>query len=359
MNRRTFVHRTAAVLGLGALAPSVLTPRPAYAAGDKIRVGQIGTAHGHARGKMASLRRLTDYDVVGVVEPDPERRAAAQRDAAYQGLPWLTEEQLFETKGVQVVAVETAVNALLATASRVVAAGMHVHLDKPAGESLPAFKQLLEEATRRKLTVQMGYMFRYNPAVRKCIEAVREGWLGQVFSVDAVMGKVVGATERQALKPYRGGAMFELGCHVMDAIITILGAPQRVTAHQRHSSTLSDGLADNQLAILEYANAVATVRSNFVEVEGNARRHLVVCGDEGTFDIRPLEPPHARLALSKPRPSYSRGYQELNFPDVPRYDADLMDLARVVRGEKALEYTPAHDLVVQETVLRASGLPVD
>ena len=42
--------------------------------------------------------------------------------------------------------------------------------------------------------------------------------------------------------------------------------------------------------------------------------------------------------------------------DLPRYSADLADLAQVIRGEKKFAWTPAHDLAVQETILRASGL---
>ena len=41
------------------------------------------------------------------------------------------------------------------------------------------------EAEKRGLTVQMGYMLRYNPAFELLFQAVREGWLGDVdFSVD-------------------------------------------------------------------------------------------------------------------------------------------------------------------------------
>jgi hypothetical protein len=42
-----------------------------------------------------------------------------------------------------------------------------------------------------------------------------------------------------------------------------------------------------------------------------------------------------------------------------RYDGDFADLAKVIRGEKAFAFPPAHDLAVQETILRASGLPVE
>jgi hypothetical protein len=35
-----------------------------------------------------------------------------------------------------------------------------------------------------------------------------------------------------------------------------------------------------------------------------------------------------------------------------------VDFAKAIRGETEWEFTPAHDLAVQETVLHASGLPL-
>jgi len=356
MKRRAFISSmTLAGSAVALWAPGLLgQARP-----PRIRIGQIGTKHAHAAGKLAAIRNLPDlFEIVGVVEPDGQRREAAQRDQAYQGLEWLTEEQLLGKKGLQAVAVETEVGDLLATAERCVKAGMHIHLDKPAGESLPHFKRVLDEANRRNLTVQMGYMFRYNPAFQLAYRAGREGWLGEVFSVDAVMGKVLNRASRQALLKYPGGAMFELGCHVMDSVIKVLGKPQKLTAHGRSSSAYKDGLLDNQLAVLDYPDATATVRANFVEVEGGARRQFVMCGTRGTLDIRPLEPPHVRLALDAPREGFKRGYQDVALPRLPRYDGEFMDLAKVIRGEKRFEWPPEHDLAVQEAVLLGSGLSV-
>jgi hypothetical protein len=42
-----------------------------------------------------------------------------------------------------------------------------------------------------------------------------------------------------------------------------------------------------------------------------------------------------------------------------RYVADAADIARVLRGEKAADFSYAHDLAVQETLFKASGLPVE
>ena len=347
--RRNFL-RVAAVLPLAAYAQSGARP-------PRIRIGQIGTGHAHADGKMATIRQSADFELVGAVEPDPVRRARAERSKVYAGVPWMTEEQLLNAPGLQVVAVETEVKDLLPVAARCLAAGKHVHLDKAPGESLSPFQRLLDDATRRKLTVQLGYMFRYNPAFQLCYQLVRDGALGEVFEIDTAMSKQLDAAARALLLPYRGGAMFELGCHVIDSVVTVLGRPQQVTAH--NGSVAGDGFADNQLAVLEYPKATVTVRSALTEVEGGVRRQFVVVGTKGTFDIRPLEPPSARLALDTARGEWKRGYQDVTFPrPAGRYDGDFADLARVIRGEKALAFTPEHDLAVQETVLLASGMPL-
>ena len=113
------------------------------------------------------------------------------------------------------------------------------------------------------------------------------------------------------------------------------------------------------LAVFEYLGATATVRSSALEVDGFGRRHLVVCGTGGTFHIQPLDSPSARVAFSTAHGAYRQGYQDVSFPKFTRYVADAADMARVIRGEKAADFTPRHDLAVQAAVLRACGRPTD
>jgi len=329
-------------------------------AGRRIKVGQIGTTHAHAAGKMATLRKLSDYyDVVGIVEPNSDRRQKLRNNSAYRGLDWISEEQLLNTPGLQAVAVETEVSELVPTAMRCVRAGMHVHLDKPAGLSLGAFGKLLDDAARRNLTVQMGYMFRYNPAFRFCFHAVQQGWLGDVFEVHGVISKTVNAEQRKELAAYPG-SMFELGCHLIDALVKVLGKPDKVTAYTRHTHPNQDNLADNQLAVFEYPICTATIRSALVEVSGQQRRQFVVCGDRGTVDIRPLEPPQLSFAPDRNVGKFRKGYQQIELPAMSgRYDDQLIEFAEIVRGEKESEYPPEHDLAVQQAVLQASGAPLN
>jgi predicted dehydrogenase len=358
--RREVLTQLSATAALaGAAVPTAANgTRPA----ERIKIGQIGVAHGHAT-KVSVYRESPDYEVVGIVEPDPELQKAAANEPAFRELRWMTREQLLETPGLKAVLVETRPRDLLDNAEACVTAGLHVHLDKPAGESLPQYRRILDIAAKRKLLVQMGYMFRYNPAVLLLREFLAKGWLGEIFEVHAVMSKVIEPPQRKRLAEYKGGMMFELGCHVLDLVIGVLGKPMQVTSFSRHTSAMGDGLADNMLAVLGYPRALASIKSTALEVEGFDRRHLVVCGTGGTFHIQPLDNPAARISLSQPRGDYRKGTQDVKFAKFTRYSADAADMAAVIRGEKpgklSYAFSHEHDLTVQETLLKACGVKYD
>jgi predicted dehydrogenase len=102
-----------------------------------------------------------------------------------------------------------------------------------------------------------------------------------------------------------GGAMFELGCHLIDALVTMLGPPTHVTPLLR--ATRGDGLFDNCLATFEYPDALATVSSSLVEPHGQERRHFTVSGENGTIEILPLETPKIHLTLQQARDKFRPG----------------------------------------------------
>ncbi len=335
----------------------------------RIRIGQIGVGHNHASEKMDALRRLSDrYEVVGVVESDPtwwEKRGSLE---VYRGIPRMTEEELFATPGLEAVAVETDGFDLLPAARRCIGRNLHIHMDKPGGEKLLPFRQMLEEAERRGLTVQLGYMYRNNPAVRFCFEAVRSGWLGEIFEIHAVMSRYDGRDDayRGWLAKFRGGVMYIFGGHLIDLAVSLLGRPERVSSFQR--KTRDDALYDNGLAVLEYPRATVTIRTSVAEVEGMRHRRLIVCGTGGTVEICPLEHPasryrldplHVRLTLLEGNDFRPAGTHLLDVGVMNgRYDEQLIELARVIRGEIANPYSYSHELLVQETLLLASGYDI-
>ncbi len=346
MQRRSFFAATAAAL----MASS------ARAAAAPLKVGQIGAAHPHAAGKLAALRSLPElWQVVGLAETDAALRAKLEKGAPYAGLPLFSEADLLAQPGLRAVAVETRLEQACATALRCLQAGLHVHLDKPGAVDHAEFQAMRLEAEQRGLTVQMGYMLRYNPAFELLFRAVREGWLGEITEIDAAMGKLADAGTRTAIGATPGGGLFELACHVIDAVVTLLGRPASVTGFS--TPTRDDGVPDNQMAVLQYARATAVVRCNHADPFGGPRRRFNVTGTEGTFEILPLESGRVQLSLTQARGGYKKGTQTLQL-DVPkgRYDREFIDLAAVVRGDKKLAWDAAHDIAVHDTVRRAAGL---
>jgi len=328
---------------------------------SRIRIGQIGIGHEHASGKMDALRGLGDvYEVVGVAEeasPDwPSRKA-------YEGLPRMTEEELLSTPGLQAVAVETNNADLVATATRCMERGLHMHLDKPGGEAMAPFQRLIDGCRERGLAIQLGYMYRSNPAIKFCLQALREGWLGEVFEVHTVMSRYDDDHYRRFLARFPGGAMYNFGSHLIDLVVGLLGRPDNVTSFQK--ATRDDGLNDNGLAVLEYPRATATIRSAIVEVDGMRHRRLIVCGTKGTAEVCPLEHPwdrqrieslHVRLTLREANEEYAAGTHMVDVgPMNGRYEDQLIELARVINGEIENPYPYDHEILVQETLLAAAG----
>jgi predicted dehydrogenase len=322
-----------------------------------IKLGQIGVGHPHAKGQMRAHRGLPDFEIVGIVEPDARLRAEAQQDPDYAGLRWMTEDELLNTPGLQGVLVETQIEKLLDTAERCIAADKHIHLDKPAGSSLPQFERLLDNAAKKNLLVQMGYMYRTNPGVVLLREMLAEGSLGEVFEVTAAMGKGADAKDRKAWAKFSGGLMFELGGHVVDLVVGILGEPTKVTPHVQRLGA-DDTLADNVVAVLDYPRAIATVKTNAIGKEGNKQRYLEVNGTKGSLRIDQLDAPSGRLFLSESVGKYKAGVHSLTFPAHERYVEESKEMARVIRGEASPNYSYAHDLAVQRTLLQACGMPI-
>ena len=334
---------------------------------NKIKIGQIGICHEHADGKIQTLRKLSDvFEIVGVVDDratQSPRRAAEPSLAPFEGLTWMTEEALFSTPGLEAVTVETPNDDLVPTALRCMEHNLAMHMDKPAGYDLTRYVQLLRGCEERKLPFQIGYMFRHNPAFQFCLKAVRDHWLGDIFEVQANMSHNYGGEAYQHyLGRLRGGIMFNLGCHLIDFIVALMGRPDRITPFLKSTPGLPDAVKNNGLAILEYLHATATIRACSQEVGGQEHRRLKICGTKGTIELSPLErfdgqPLQMRMTLLEGNADYPAGTHVVDFGiKLDRYQDQLLELAAIVRGEAANPYDCAHDCLVQAVLLAASGI---
>ena len=322
----------------------------------KIRIGQIGIGLNHGEAKMQSVRKFTDlFEVVGYAEEDEKWVAARGGNAGYCGLPRLSVQELLEKSDA--VLVETDVPCLTEYAKKCVDAGKHIHMDKPASGNLCDFKEVLDTAREKNLVAQLGYMYRYNPAIQKAMQLAKSGNLGRLLSVDAQMSTFHPKWYKEWLSRFAGGSMYIFGSHLVDLTVSLLGEPDTVSSYLYHTKTDGVDFPDNTLAVLGYGAAMARIYVSSVEVNGWGRRQLTVAGDKGTVSILPLENVTAMTYsdLNIAIDSYRDMKQNIVVKDIPqdcRYDVMMREFYDCITGRKENPYTYEHEYAVQRTLHR-------
>ena len=196
----------------------------------KIKLGQIGIGHNHGSAKMEAARKLPElFEIVGYAEENEQWVEKRGADPAYKGIARMSVWEIIEKSDA--ILVESDVWNLSKYAKMCIDAGRHIHMDKPYGGSLEEYKELLNGAKAKELVVQLGYMYRYNPAVLKCFEHVKNGDLGEIYSINAEMSTYHTAEYKKWLTNFGGGIMYILGSHLVDLIVYLMGEPKKVTSY--------------------------------------------------------------------------------------------------------------------------------
>ena len=330
---------------------------------DTLKVAQIGTKHGHANGVYRVMEEHPGVEVVGCFEPDSERRKFCEDSIDWDGVDWLDSiDDILGDDEIIAVASEGANRESLAHTEAIVAAGKHCFYDKPAGDDFHRFLRVIENAHTQGLEVTLGYMFRKHDGFMRIADWARSGFLGHVFQIRAHMSTWLPEmsrggqfTDRQGLSYHRGGVLFDLGGHVLDQIVWILGRPQRVTPFLQNATSETRDFMDNTLAVMEYPNALATVDIAAMEPRPMARR-FEVYGTEGSAIMEPFEPAEQlRLCLTRGKEGYSEGVTMIDLEDRRRYVDTFAAFVATIKGEAPSLRSLEHELLVQETLMRCTG----
>ena len=325
----------------------------------KIRIGQIGIGHNHGEGKMLAARKFPElFEIVGYAEENERWGEKRSGLAGYAGLRRMSVEEVIACSDA--ILVESDVWDLTKYAKMCVEAGKHIHMDKPASGTLEEYRSVLDMAKAKNLVVQLGYMYRYNPAVLQCLEHIKNGDLGEIYSINAEMSTFHPAEYKKWLTNFGGGIMYILGSHLVDLIVYMLGEPKKITTFLKHTGLDGVDLEDNNLAVLEYDKALARIFVSSVEVNGYGRRQLVVAGSKGTVNICPLEQPTIMTYADT-------GMRGGTYADVKkivpfeldaqggRYDEMMKDFYAYIQGAKQNPFTYEHDYLVQKVLSEIVG----
>ena len=325
----------------------------------RIKLGQIGIGHNHGEAKMLAARKFPElFEIVGYAEENERWVEKRGNAAGYRGLCRMSVEEIIEKSDA--VLIESDVWDLTKYARMCVDAGKHIHMDKPASGTLEEYKYVLDTARDKSLAVQLGYMYRYNPAVLDCLERIKNGELGEIYSINAEMSTYHPVEYKKWLTNFGGGIMYILGSHLVDLIVYIMGEPSRIVPFLKHTGLDGVDFEDNNLAVLEYDKALCRVFVSSVEVNGFGRRQFMVSGSRGTVNICPLERPMTMTYsdTSIADATYEDRKKVFTFDDntaTGRYDDMMRDFYAYVVGQKQNPFSYDHDYLVQKVLSEIIG----
>ncbi len=330
----------------------------------KIRIAQVGTnSMTHGAQTLSSILKHSDlYEFVGIAEPVGEWKHNLDTPL-YRSVPQYSFEELLQIDGLDAVAVETNEELSTQYAQPFADRGLAVHLEKPGSPDHAAFVRLAETLRSKGLPLHLGYMYRYNPLVLRALDLVKSGRLGEILSVEAQMNCLHTAENRRWMKRFPGGMMYFLGCHLVDLALQIQGMPDDVIPMNVVSGVGGADSEDFGFAVLKYKQGVSFLKTTAVEVNGYARRQLVINGTEGTIEIKPIEM-FAQGSLLTASGSYTPAARAVSWADhsekwtaepFDRYDAMMEDFAGLVRGEYENPYDYDYEIRVHRLLLRCCG----
>lgn len=139
------------------------------------------------------------------------------------------------------------------------AAGKAVLCEKPLAITARQATRMVDEARRRGLFLAEAMWMRCHPTMRRVVDGLRAGWVGEIRQVRADLGLVAGADPDGRLHDPALGAssLLDIGVYPLTLATWLLGEPE-----QLHGAAVLDarGVDDSAGLVLSYASgAVATL----------------------------------------------------------------------------------------------------
>lgn len=197
--------------------------------------GFIGKVHTHA---YQSLPLFFDpcpvrAELVGVCT---SRQETAQQAAQVGGFGFGTTDfdQLLACEEIDVIDICTPNHLHRDQILAVLDAGKHVYCDKPLTVDLASAQQIVAAANRRpELCHGMAFHCRFIPACMRARQFIADGFLGRLYHFRATYYHAGYTDPARPLswrlqKEFGGGALSDLGSHIVDMMMYLLGDISRV-----------------------------------------------------------------------------------------------------------------------------------
>jgi predicted dehydrogenase len=194
--------------------------------GEPIRLGVVGYGVGGRCFHTPFIEAADGVELAGVVTRSPERAAQVVED--WPGVPVHDCLASLIDSGVDAVTITTPPETRRELVLQAVAAGVHVIADKPFAPSAEGGRELAAAADSANVLLSVFHNRRWDADVRTLAAVVEGGRLGQLWRVHSRFD----LDDPGTLDAGPGGGLLrDLGSHVVDQMLWLLGDVRSVNAH--------------------------------------------------------------------------------------------------------------------------------
>ena len=198
----------------------------------RYRAGMVGAGN-ICEFHVAAVKALPDVELVGITDLDRNR---AQANAEKWGtIAFDSVDQLIDA-GANVIHVLTPPAAHAKVALAALNKGCHVLVEKPIAEDENDALEIGRVAKAKGLVATVNHSLLYDPQVKRALDMVKAGSLGQIVSVDILRGSEYPPYEGGPLPPWYRDAGYpfrDIGVHCLYLIQELLGSIEDVEADWR------------------------------------------------------------------------------------------------------------------------------
>ncbi len=199
----------------------------------KFRAGMVGAGN-ICEFHVAAVKKLApEVELVGVCDLDSAR---AQANAEKWGTTAYKDLDALVAAGANVIHILTPPSSHAKLALAAIAKGCHVLIEKPIAEDDADARAIGEAARKAGVVATVNHSLLYDPQVKKALDMVRAGALGNVVSVDILRGSEYPPFEGGPLPPWYRDAGYpfrDIGVHCLYLIQELLGDIEDVEADWR------------------------------------------------------------------------------------------------------------------------------
>jgi predicted dehydrogenase len=321
-----------------------------------IHLALVGGAHIHTPNFIKKLNERTDVAVKYVWDHDAER--AQRRAEALKAQVVADVGNIWADNSIQAVIICSETNRHEPLVFAAAAAGKHLFVEKPLGLGARDAYSMADAIEQAGVLFQTGYFMRGNPIHRFLKAQIESGAFGQVTRYrhsNCHAGSLKGwfDTEwRWMADPAQAGcgAFGDLGTHVLDIMLWLMGEAAGVTASIAAATGRYGDCDEYGEGLLKFANgAVGTLAAGWVDVAHPIQ--LIVSGTQGHAYIA-----NGQLYFQSSRVAGADGQQPwTDLPDAWPHAFDLF--LDAVAGRSAPLVTPreaAYRSAVMEALYTAA-----